>query len=788
MKEKLPVLSIYPDNTVKELGDLFGVFFEDLNHAADGGLYGELIQNRSFEFDQVDNPEYHPLYAWERVERGDSAVQIHVETSQPLSPQNRHYLRVEINRAGTGGGVKNLGYAGGIWLEEGKEYEFSCWCANRSAEGRPIRVVLENETGEVCSTEASFVPEQAKWSKVILNLTAVKTGAASLYLLSDEVQMFNIDMVSLFPRDTFGNRKNGLRKDVAQMIADMKPKFMRFPGGCLVHCGSLNAEDRVSQYRWKNTLGEVEQRPSKRNSWGYNQTLGLGYYEFFCFCEDIGTQPLPVISAGWDPHTLRAVPIEQMQEWIDEALDLVEFANGGTDTKWGAVRAKMGHPTPFGLKYLGIGNEEVGDPFFERFEMVHQAVKERYPDIQLIGTSGPACDGEVFCQGWESARKMGSSYVDEHYYQSTDWMLANMHRYDSYSVDGPKAFLGEYASRDEKYYNALVEAAFMIGMEKAPGLGLACYAPMLCNADYVNWKPDMIWFDNHRVYGTPCYYVQKLFMNHQGDHEVLTDIEGIEVPAAEIADVSGGVRFVSDKPYAVSEVKITNMDTGETICCGSFDLGADHPELVAAEWVPWQRYTLSFKARRCCAADTERASRLDVIFGRKDDDNYLNWIIEGWAQCSSLTVMQDGRFSDIGMYYTPAIFDQDMEYKVEVNGPCMEVFVNGISREKAIWKMPVIEKLYYAASTESESGDLIVKAVNLQTEPITVQMNIKDVTMESADVWELAGYKHEDVNTFEAPEKVSPRQLHLETLPQEMTFAPESVTMIRIHKAENAGQ
>lgn len=206
----------------------------------------------------------------------------------------------------------------------------------------------------------------------------------------------------------------------------------------------------------------------------------LGYYEFFCFCEDIGAQPLPVISAGYNPHTLQAAPIDQMQEWIDEALDLIEFANGDTDTKWGAIRASMGHPQPFGLIYLGIGNEETGDAFFERFELIHQAVKERYPQIRLIGTSGPGCDGEVFRQGWDSAERVGSSYVDEHYYQSTEWFLANMHRYENYSADGPKAFLGEYASKDETYYNALVEDAFMTGMEKAPGLVLpAMYQSLL---------------------------------------------------------------------------------------------------------------------------------------------------------------------------------------------------------------------------------------------------------------------------------------------------------------------
>lgn len=781
MKEELPVLSVYPDKPVKELGDLFGLFFEDLNHAADGGLYGELVQNRSFEFEKVDNPEYHALYAWEKVERGDSAAQIHVETSQPLNRNNQHYLTVEITRGGEGSGVKNLGYAGGIWLEKGKDYKFSCWYAKLSAEGKPVRILLEDGNGEICSTEVSFIPEEQEWTEIVLDITAVRTGAASLYLVSDEVQTFKIDMVSLFPKDTFLGRANGMRSDIAQMLADMKPKFMRFPGGCLVHCGSLNAEDRVSQYRWKNTLGTVEQRPAKRNLWGYNQTLGLGYYEFFCFCEDIDTQPLPIISAGWDPHTLRAAPLDQMQEWIDEALDLIEFANRGTDTKWGSVRAEMGHPEPFDLKYLGIGNEEVGDSFFERFEIVHQAVKERYPEIRLIGTSGPGCDGEVFRQGWDSARKMESSYVDEHYYQSTDWMLANMHRYESYPADGPKAFLGEYASRDEKYYNALVEAAFMIGMEKAPGLGLACYAPLLCNSEYINWKPDLIWFDNHRVYGTPCYQVQKLFMNHQGDYEVLTNMEGAAVLADTNLDVSGGIRFGTNSSFSVSAVKIVNRDTGECICCDGFELNAEHQEAIVAESLPWQRYTISFRAKRRCASNTEKALQLNLKFGWKDEQNYLNWIIEGWSQVSSITAMQEGRFSDLGMYYAPSSSGQETEYRLEADGSYIEAFVNGVSHGEVVYKMPVVEQLYYSASTESESSDLIMKAVNLQTDPVTVRLNIEGNKTGSVDIWELAGYEHDDVNTFDLCEKVLPRHYTLDAIPQKMTFAPESVTMLRIH-------
>ena len=309
--------------------------------------------------------------------------------------------------------------------------------------------------------------------------------------------VLDVDMVSLFPEETFRGRKNGLRKDIAELLEEMHPKFMRFPGVCLMHIGSLDPKDRSSIYRWKNTVGLVEKRPSRRNSWNYNQSMGLGYYEYFQFCEDIGAEPLPVIAAGYDPHFLRAVPMEQIQEWIDEALDLIEFANGGTETAWGALRAEMGHPEIFGLKYLGIGNEEIGEEYYERYEVMQKAIKEQHPEIQVIASAGPWCSGSEFTKGWNMARDTESGFVEEHYYQCPEWFLANMDHYENYPAEGPKAFLGEYASRGDTWKNALVEAAYMINMEKAPGVGLACYAPMLSNVDYENWHPDLIYFNSH---------------------------------------------------------------------------------------------------------------------------------------------------------------------------------------------------------------------------------------------------------------------------------------------------
>ena len=290
----------------------------------------------------------------------------------------------------------------------------------------------------------------------------------------------------------------------------MHPKFMRFPGGCLVHDGALDPDARDAQYRWKNTVGPIEERPARRSNWGYHQTLGLGFYEYFQLCEDIGAKPLPVISPGYDPHHGRAAEPDEMQYFIDEALDLIEFANGEPSTKWGGLRAQLGHPEPFGMEYLGIGNEEVGEGFFERYKIVADAVRARYPEIKLIGTAGPFAAGGEYERGWRHAREDGADFVDEHYYMTPEWFLANHHRYDAFPADGPKVFLGEYASWGNTWYNALCEASYMLGLERnAKAVGLSCYAPLFANADYVNWKPDMIWFDKEKSFGTANYHVQK---------------------------------------------------------------------------------------------------------------------------------------------------------------------------------------------------------------------------------------------------------------------------------------
>ncbi len=780
MRDKIH-LTVHADQQTKTLGDLFGIFFEDLNHAADGGLYAEMVQNRSFEYDYTDNKDYHALTAWERVQRGQAMVKLHVETFKPLNAKNPHYLVMDVTRDGLGG-AKNCGYNAGMWVQQGRRYLFSCWYHLRSRRPVEVNVRLESADGTACYAEETFLADSAEWAKAELSLTARATDTtARLVVAVKEAASLALDMVSLFPEATFRQRKNGLRADLAQMLADMKPRFLRFPGGCLTHCGSLNAKDRESMYRWKETLGPVEERITWRNIWQYNQSLGLGYYEYFLLCEDIGAQPLPVIPGGWDPHTLRGADMQDMQEWIDEALDLIEFANGGADTAWGKVRCEMGHPAPFKLKYLAIGNEEVGEGFFERYEVMHRAVKGKYPDIQLISSAGPGCAGTVFNRGWAQARELGASYVDEHFYQSPAWFIANAHRYDTYPAEGTKAFLGEYASRGDTWWNALAEAAFMLGMEKAPGLGLACYAPLLCNADYMKWNPDLIWFNQHQVYGIPSYHVQKLMMRHQGDHEVAVSMDAPPVSAPGIT-LPGEIAFVTENgDVSVADVVVTNLDTGEEISAEGFRLSGSKAERLIAR-VDWEHYRISFRAFRHGECDEQHhvGGRPFILeFARQDEQNKLRWIIDGWMSMASIAQIQNGDFCELVTNVHPHKKDRWYDYTVEVRGGVIDTSIDGVSLPQAKVCQPVIEPLYTAASVEDATGDLMVKVVNLRDAAAQVMLDLDGFDAKQVEVYQMAGFARTDRNSFEEPEKVAPTVTTLSAIPADWVFPAESLTVLR---------
>lgn len=764
-------ITIYQDENIKELGDLYGLFFEDINHAADGGLYAELVQNRSFEFDPVDNKTYHSLTAWEK----SGELEWSVETEQPLNPENIHYLAL---RPKAGSYIRNLGFNSGIYVEQGKKYDFSLFARGTNT----LRISVEDDEGK-CFARGEVAAEGDQWRKYETVLEAeATTFCGRLYLKFDREEEICLDMVSLFPQDTFKGRKNGLRRDIAEALCEMKPRFLRFPGGCLTHDGNLDAHARNSMYRWHRTIGKVEERPSWRNNWGYNQTLGLGYYEYFCFCEDIGAKPLPVVPGGFNPHKGEGVPMEELGAWVEETLALIEFANGGEETEWGAKRAAMGHKEPFGLEYIGIGNEEIGEGFFERYPYFHKAIREKYPDIKIINTAGPFAVGEGYEAGWSSARLYGSDLIDEHYYSSPEWFLANMHHYDDYDASKTKVFLGEYASWGNTYYNALVEAAYMIHLEKAPVVGLACYAPMLANVDYVNWKPDMLWFDNHRIMKTPNYHVQKMFMENQGDKEVRISLEGLDevVSLTDNDHIAGKITVTgNDVEGRIRNIKIRDLskqegEKGRKISVPEFAVDTGNTEHVLGE-MDSPHYEVEFDFLRSAGR-----KGLKICFGQKDEKNRIMWEFGGWDNWDcNLTNITAGRGSAIS-HRIFHVEDKEYQLRLEVEGRRIRTYVNKELYNDTVDRLPELEELYAAASVEKENGRTILKAVNLTGDVKRTKIFLKGIAKKSALCYSLKGHSLTAENSMEAPDQVTPvtESLTVENNELEYEFAPHSVNVL----------
>lgn len=517
---------------------MYGLFFEDINFAADGGLYAEKVKNRSFEFD--DN-----FMGW------DIFGNVSLQDDGPFE-NNPHYVRL-----GYPGhpvfitGLENEGFFG-IGVEEGKDYRFSVWArtaGENASECISFHLCKNSTMGEDQSFCRGYIEvDSREWKKYQVTVTSpVTEPEASLRIIlerPDPAQAVDLEHVSLFPVETFNGHENGLRKDIAEALQQLKPGVFRFPGGCIVEGTTLE-----TRYQWKNSVGPVENRPLNVNRWNYTfphrmypdyfQSYGLGFYEYFQFSEEIGAEPLPVISCGMacqfqnDPATHPDADIDELGCYVQDALDLIEFANGDADTRWGKVRADMGHPESFNLKYIGIGNEQWGKDYPEKLQVFVKAIREKYPEINIIGSSGPYKDGELFDELWTAMRTLEVDLVDEHYYANEDFFINNADRYDSYPREGVKVFAGEYAchGKDNRKWNhfnaALLEAAFMTGLERnADVVLMASYAPLLAHVEGWQWRPDLVWFDNLDVVRTCSYYVQQLYACNKGTHVLPLTMNG----------------------------------------------------------------------------------------------------------------------------------------------------------------------------------------------------------------------------------------------------------------------
>ncbi len=783
-------IEIHLTKKTAPLGDLFGIFFEDLNHAADGGLYAELIRNRSFEFCEIDNAAYHGLTAWEKVE-DDGRVELTVEEGDAVNEKNPHCLVMNITSGGERVGVCNRGFHQGILLSAEESYYFTCYAKkDRHAAIERLRVSLEGGDGERLAGETFSVTEE--WEKYECELRPQKTVKdGRLTLTAVGMGVLKLDFVSLFPKHTYKNRRNGLRRDLAEALEALHPKFMRFPGGCLVHDGALDADDRGSLYRWKNTIGPLTGRPARRNNWQYNQTLGLGYYEYFQLCEDIGAKPLPVLSGGYDPHHGRAADGSLMQEYIEDALDLIEFANGAPDSEWGSVRASLGHEKPFHLEYIGIGNEEVGAPFFERFPLFVEAIRAKYPKIKMIGTSGPFASGGEYERGWQSARENQIDLVDEHYYMAPEWFLANIHRYDGFDAAGPKVFLGEYASWGNTWYNALCEAAYMTGLSNnAAVVGLACYAPLFCNVDYINWQPDLIWFNQTDYYVTPNYHVQKLFMHHQGDvlleHKITGGCGGIAV-SPETDRIAGEIVLGCDSSeVAYSGIELIDEEAGTVRTFADVTVGGEKSDCVLAA-IDSTRYTL-----RCKAAELAGARGFKIIFGRKHGEHpkekkrQMYWQLGGWQNMDSIIgEVMDGR--DSCLYQREGHVEPGRTYELEihVDGRTITTFLDGQKDGETVAKPPVIEPLYVTVSYEERTGDVLIKLVNVSDSVQEAQLSFPDSDAAGwhGTAYHMRGYDLTAENSFAEPNRVAPVQENVTIVTKDFNWRmeKESFCVLRLH-------
>ena len=750
---------------------LWGVFFEDINLSTDGGIYPELVRNRSFEDDEKT------AGCWSLATNGIAKADITIDDSMPLNPFNRHSLRWHVSDA-SGGQVSliNEGYYG-MAMARDAGYRFSIAARATNGFSGPLSVTIEGKAGQVLA-QGRIEGIGGGWKTFTLDLKANATDPqARLVIGTAGKGTVWLDMVSLMPKKTW--KDHGLRPDLCEMLAAMKPSFVRFPGGCWVEGDNMS-----KMYHWKNTIGDIAQRTPLWNIWGYNATHGLGFHEYLQLSEDLGAEPLFCINVGMSHKEV--VPMDQMGQWVQDALDAIEYANGPTNTVWGGLRAKNGHPAPFNMKYMEIGNENGGPAYHERWPLFVNAIKAKYPQMRLIAN---------VWGGYPS--NSPPAIIDEHYYNTPEFFMAQASHYDKYDRKGPKVFVGEYAvTRDCGLGNlrgAVGEAAFMTGMERNSDVVImASYAPLFCNANHKRWPINLINFDSNRAFGLPSYYVQKMFSEHRGDVTVPLDVKSpaMDQPAragnigvgtwatqAEFKDIKvtgkdGRVLFESDfsknlRGWKTSGGKWQVADGALRQTSGNTDVRA-----VTGD-KNWRDYTFSLKARKLSGAEG-----FLIPFQVQRDKEKSWWNLGGWGNKEhGLEVpgihadrvpgrIETGRWYDI---------------KIECLGAHVRCYLDGklihdVSREP-------LQSLYASASRVKKSGELILKVVNGNSQPLATDINLKGLSkVKTATAIVLTSTSELDENTLDEPTKVVPKTQTLNvTGPSfRQTFPGNSVTVLRL--------
>jgi alpha-L-arabinofuranosidase len=748
---------------------LWGVFFEDINLSTDGGVYPELVRNRSFE--DADKPQ-----DWKLV-NGDSVKTWSIDDSKPLNPFNRRSLRLNSDGSCV---LENDGYWGMNFVQ-GDHYTFKVAARSEKNFQGTLKVTLCDASGNaLASGDISGVG--GDWKHHTLDLIPSKTDAKGKLKIevSGKGTVF-LDMVSLLPVKTW--KGHGLRTDLAESIDDLKPSFVRFPGGCWVE-----GDDMAHMNHWKNTIGNVDVRTPLWNIWGYNATHGLGFHEYLQWCDDLRAEPLYCINVGMSHK--ETIPMDQMGQWVQDALDAIEYANGPTNSVWGAIRAKNGHPAPFGLKYMEIGNENGGANYNERWALFVHAIKQKYPEMHLIANE------------WAGShpKSPAPELVDEHYYETPESFMRRANMYDSYDRKGPKIFIGEYAVTKNAGKGhlraALGEAAFMTGMERnSDVVVMASYAPLFVNLNHRAWNPDLINFDSANWYGLPGYYVQQMFSLNRGDVVLPTKVQATDIPTPPVTGGIGVGTWNTSSEY--KDIKVTAPD-GKVLFQSDFSNGSDGWKFFGGgEWKvqdgalrqtaekpfvraiigdkSWTDYTIDLKARKL-----DGREGFLVLFHIKDDEDRTWWNVGGWGNTQNgveLDQTEDGKPGSVetGRWY---------DLRVEVRGSTVKCWLDGKLINTAKNSMPPVSTIYGTASLDKSSNEIIVKVVNTAAEPIETTINLQGAKKlaQSGKAIVLTSANPTDENSLAEPKKVSPKVEELKVSGATFTrsFPGNSFTVLRI--------
>jgi alpha-L-arabinofuranosidase len=749
---------------------LYGIFFEEINHAGDGGLYAELVRNRSFE--DADTPQ-----AWTLV--GDGS-RIAIDTAVPLNSRNPSSLRWEVMGSAS---LVNEGYWG-IAVQRGKRYRFSMYARCEAGFRGALTISLQSADGRVYA-QRTLRGFSKDWKRFAAVLTANGTDPKTrLVLTANDNGILWLDMVSLIPVDTFKRRPNGLRADLAQMLAALKPSFVRFPGGCFVE------GDRMQNaLRWRDTLGDVAERPPRWCVWGYTSTQGLGLHEYLLMCKDLGAEPMLIVNCGMACQYRNGdhIPLDELDEWIEDALAAIEYAIGPPTSKWGALRAKNGHPEPFPLRFVSIGNENWGPLYEERYARFYDAIKARYPQIQLIATA--------------PVKSRPIDILDEHYYSTPEWFILNANLYDRYDRKGPKILVGEYAVTAKcgmgNLRAAIAEAAFMTGIERnADIVVMAAYAPLFVNVNDRSWNPDLIGFDSARCYGTPSYYVQQLFSVYRGTHTLPTRVQS---PNALTDAARGAVGLGTWETQAeFRNLKVVSAQ-GETLFAADFGQGAAGWRTIRGAWQAteggyrqtelaqdcravagnpnWTDYTITLQARKLGGAEG-----FLILFRVRDDQNWYWWNIGGWGNTRHAVERSIGGSKMLACPQVAGSIETGRWYdiRIEVQGARIRCYLDGqLIHDFEDAPMPA---LYATASRREKPREIILKVVNVSDRAQETEVRLQGARRlaSRAKVITLTSDSPDDENSLENPTRVAPVERAFESVAPSFRyiFPPHSLTVM----------